>query len=79
MKAFRITLLILALSALVLFLAWAKGWVGHLQDTEQEIEIISRDDVVPGDFAKYKVKGRWQVIQLCHDGTWIERNDIKIP
>ena len=36
MRAFRITLLILALSALVLFLAWAKGWVGHLHEVGHE-------------------------------------------
>ena len=61
MRALRITLLILALSALVLFLAWAKGWVGHLQDPGDEVYVQAVARRTTNGWTVYTNEGgRWR-------------------
>ena len=62
MRAFKIVTFIVALSALVLFLAWAKGWVGHLQDFEEDevyVQAVARR--MPNGWTVYTNEGgRWR-------------------
>lgn len=67
MTIFRIVAFIVALSALVLFLAWAKGWVGHLQDPE----IVSRGEIMPGDYRDSTT------LRIIGVGEWIEIKNSK--
>ena len=52
-----------ALAALILFLAWAKGYVGHLQDAAQDDEVyvqaVARK--LPNGWTVYTNEGgRWR-------------------
>ena len=67
MRAAKIVVFVLALSALVLFLAWAKGCVGHLQDPE----IVSRGEIRPGDYRDSTT------IRIIGGGEWIEIKNSK--
>lgn len=67
MTIFRIVAFIAALCALLLFLAWAKGYVGHLQDAED----VSRGEIRPGDYRDSTT------IRIIGGGEWIEIKNSK--
>ena len=63
MRTFRIVAFWAMLAALLLFLAWAKGYVGHLQDAAQDDEVyvqaVARK--LPNGWTVYTNEGgRWR-------------------
>lgn len=62
MRTFRIEAFIVAVCALFLFLAWAKGCVGHLQDAEDDevyVQAVARK--LPNGWTVYTNEGgRWR-------------------
>ena len=63
MRTIKIVVFIVTLSVLVMFLAWAKGYVGHLQDAAQDDEVyvqaVARK--LPNGWTVYTNEGgRWR-------------------
>ena len=41
-------------------------------NSQNEAEIISKDEVQPGDYAALKLERGWKIYQLLEDGSWRE-------